>query len=73
MGEPLKEGDPVIQISWSDLITRGCIEYLDAGEEETALIAMTIKDLANARADTTGAYPVQALRPTVSWAQVGNV
>ncbi len=34
------------EISWSDLIKRGIIEYLDAAEEENALIAFYEKDLA---------------------------
>ncbi|CAK0786330.1 DNA-dependent RNA polymerase II [Coccomyxa viridis] len=30
---------------WSDLVSRGCIEYVDCEEEETTMIAMEIKDL----------------------------
>lgn len=37
----LKKGD----LSWSDLVEQGLVEYLDAGEEESALIAMSESDL----------------------------
>ena len=33
------------EISWSDLIKQGIIEYLDAGEEENALVAFFEKDI----------------------------
>lgn len=33
------------EISWSDLVKQGIIEYLDAGEEENALIAFFEKDI----------------------------
>lgn len=39
----LKEG----AISWNDLVSDGVIEYLDAAEEENALVALTEKDLTN--------------------------
>ena len=52
----VKEGQPLLtekhlkqleknEISWSDLIKQGIIEYLDAGEEENALVAFFEKDL----------------------------
>ncbi len=54
----VKEGRPLLtekhikqleknEISWSDLIKQGVIEYLDADEEENALIAFFEKDLTN--------------------------
>jgi DNA-directed RNA polymerase subunit B' len=52
----VKEGKPLLterhvqqlenkEITWSDLKNQGIVEYLDAAEEENALIAMTEKDL----------------------------
>jgi DNA-directed RNA polymerase subunit B len=52
----VKEGKPVLsekqmsqleknELSWSDLVTQGAIEYLDAAEEENALVAFTQQDL----------------------------
>jgi DNA-directed RNA polymerase subunit B' len=52
----VKEGQPLLtekhlkqleknEISWSDLIKQGIIEYLDAGEEENSLVAFFEKDL----------------------------
>lgn len=35
--------------AWTDLLNEGIIEYVDAAEEETILIAMTSEDLDNAR------------------------
>jgi DNA-directed RNA polymerase II subunit RPB2 len=35
--------------SWAELMTQGIIEYVDAAEEETILIAMSSEDLVNAR------------------------
>jgi DNA-directed RNA polymerase subunit B' len=54
----VKEGRPLLtekhvkqleksEISWGDLIKQGVIEYLDADEEENALIAFFEKDLTN--------------------------
>jgi len=39
--EQLEKGD----LSWDDLVLQGAIEYLDASEEETSLIAVTQDDL----------------------------
>lgn len=52
----VKEGKPLVsdavikqlqknELSWKDLIEQGFVEYLDAGEEENALVAMTEEDL----------------------------
>jgi len=52
----VKEGQPLLtekhlkqleknEISWTDLIKQGVIEYLDAAEEENALVAFFEKDL----------------------------
>ncbi|KAI9734401.1 MAG: DNA-dependent RNA polymerase II [Cirrosporium novae-zelandiae] len=38
------EGEPIY--GWEALIASGCVEYLDAEEEETAMIVMTPEDLA---------------------------
>ncbi|GAQ80930.1 DNA-directed RNA polymerase II subunit 2 [Klebsormidium nitens] len=42
-----EDGGPVC---WRALLAAGGIEYLDAAEEETAMVAMTLADLARARA-----------------------
>lgn len=52
----VREGQPLLtekhlkqleknEISWSDLIKQGVMEYLDAGEEENALVAFFEKDI----------------------------
>lgn len=42
--EPMGEDDPP-KMKWADLIDQGIIEYLDAEEEETTMIAMTPEDV----------------------------
>ena len=55
----LKINDDIIQmlkkqeVSWSQLIKEGFIEYLDAAEEETAMIAMTPDALSSSIEDKT--------------------
>ena len=52
----LRDGQPVLtekhlkqleknEISWSDLVKQGIIEYLDAGEEENSLVAIFERDI----------------------------
>jgi len=52
----VKDGSPLLndshikqlekgELSWSDLISQGVVEYLDTAEEDNALVAMTDKDL----------------------------
>lgn len=52
----VKEGKPILndkhieqlekgEISWSDLMKQGVVEYLDSAEEENALVAFTQEDL----------------------------
>lgn len=42
--------------NWNDLVQAGFIEYVDTEEEETTMIAMTIKDLQAARNNPQSAY-----------------
>ncbi|KAL6757113.1 RNA polymerase II second largest subunit [Haematococcus lacustris] len=44
------------EYGWNDLVADGFVEYVDTEEEETTMIAMTIKDLQAARLNPTGAY-----------------
>ncbi|GAX80657.1 hypothetical protein CEUSTIGMA_g8092.t1 [Chlamydomonas eustigma] len=41
---------------WNELVTNGFVEYVDTEEEETTMIAMTIKDLQEARKNPHSAY-----------------
>ena len=49
---------PVPACCAQELVHKGCIEYVDCEEEETAMIAMEIKDLEAARALGARAYSV---------------
>lgn len=42
--------------NWSDLVEAGFIEYVDTEEEETTMIAMSIRDLQAARSNPQSAY-----------------
>ncbi|KAH0494821.1 hypothetical protein TgHK011_008406 [Trichoderma gracile] len=46
--------DPSMKIGWEGLIRAGAVEYLDAEEEETAMICMTPEDLELYRAQKAG-------------------
>ena len=46
-------GDP---FGWTELVYGGFVEYVDTAEEETAMIAMTVRALADARADAAASY-----------------
>jgi DNA-directed RNA polymerase II subunit RPB2 len=45
---------PEPPFGWKDLLQNGVVEYLDAEEEETAMIIMTPEDLATSRAKHSG-------------------
>lgn len=45
---------PEPPFGWKDLLSNGVVEYLDAEEEETAMIIMTPEDLANSKAKHMG-------------------
>jgi DNA-directed RNA polymerase II subunit RPB2 len=42
--------------NWDDFVREGAIEYLDAEEEETVMISMTMEDLEATRMKMTGLY-----------------
>jgi len=56
-GKPKLTEEQLIELtgslSWSELIKKGIIEYLDAAEEENALVALEEKDITN---DTNSEY-----------------
>lgn len=47
--ESLMDEGSAVGLAWSELLNEGIIEYVDAAEEETILIAMSTEDLDNAR------------------------
>ncbi|ODQ81444.1 hypothetical protein BABINDRAFT_159736 [Babjeviella inositovora NRRL Y-12698] len=68
--EPAKESDDVDmeeqKYGWDDLLNSGVVEYVDAEEEETIMIAMTPEDLDSARAEITEAEeldPAKRIKP----------
>ena len=48
------ESWPEPPFGWKDLLAKGVVEYLDAEEEETAMIIMTPEDLTNSKAKHMG-------------------
>jgi DNA-directed RNA polymerase II subunit RPB2 len=55
------------QLTWSDLVTKGVIEYLDAEEEETVMICMTPEDLETSRLFAeTGQIAVDEFDPSAT-------
>lgn len=50
-----KDSDNPDRFTWTSLVSNGLVEYLDAEEEETAMIAMTPEDLEMARQIRSGA------------------
>ena len=69
--EKLREGIDTGTYTWNSLISGGLVEYLDADEEETCLIAMTPEDLETARQLRMGstvidnADPAHRLKPSI--------
>lgn len=63
-GEPLEAGeDGDTKPGWEGLVSAGAVEYLDAEEEETAMICMTPDDLEIYRAQKTDGYEPPAFDP----------
>lgn len=59
--------DPEQKMKWSDLVETGVIEYLDAEEEETVMIAMTPEDLETSRMfQETGQVQTEAFDPSAT-------
>ncbi|GAU39722.1 hypothetical protein TSUD_144880, partial [Trifolium subterraneum] len=52
----LQQRDSTEDSGWSDLVSKGLIEYIDTEEEETTMISMTINDIAQARLNPEEAY-----------------
>lgn len=51
---------------WQDMIAEGIVEYVDADEEETAMICMTPEDLAESRMTAQYGAPLQETRDLAS-------
>lgn len=58
--------DETDDYSWSDLVNTGIVEFLDAAEEETAMICMTPEDLAESRLSATTGVALQQARDLAS-------
>jgi len=78
----IKDGKPILtekhmqqlekrEITWNDLIQQGVIEYLDAAEEENALVAFYEKDLTKAHTHLE-ITPLDMLGITASLVPYGN-
>ncbi|XP_045792607.1 DNA-directed RNA polymerase II subunit RPB2-like [Trifolium pratense] len=52
----LQQRESTEDSGWSDLVSKGFIEYIDAEEEETTMISMTISELVQARLNPEEAY-----------------
>eukprot|EP00245_Coleochaete_scutata_P000487 TRINITY_DN1059_c0_g1_i2.p1 TRINITY_DN1059_c0_g1~~TRINITY_DN1059_c0_g1_i2.p1 ORF type:complete len:354 (-),score=50.99 TRINITY_DN1059_c0_g1_i2:140-1201(-) len=44
--------------AWNGLVEQGLVEYVDKEEEETAMISMSVNDLAKSRCDSGAAYSI---------------
>ncbi|ORY91332.1 DNA-directed RNA polymerase II subunit RPB2 [Syncephalastrum racemosum] len=58
--------DPTDNYTWNNLISDGIIEYLDAAEEETAMICMTPEDLTESHMAANMGAPLQQERDLAS-------
>lgn len=58
--------DPSDNYTWNNLISDGIIEYLDAAEEETAMICMTPEDLTESHMAANMGAPLQQERDLAS-------
>lgn len=58
--------DPDDPYEWKDLLADGVVEYLDAAEEETAMICMTPEDLTESRLATKFGAELQQARDLAS-------
>ncbi|KAG1249301.1 hypothetical protein G6F68_013411 [Rhizopus microsporus] len=58
--------DPDDDFGWQDLIAEGIVEYVDADEEETAMICMTPEDLSESRMASQYGAPLQQTRSLAS-------
>ncbi|KAK4799955.1 hypothetical protein SAY86_025320 [Trapa natans] len=52
----LQQSESPEECGWHDLVAKGFVEYIDAEEEETTMISMTINQLVQARLNPMEAY-----------------